>query len=845
MNTVQLKTQWANNIQIQKQLQWVCASAAKRYFETQGGPEIKLYYGCLKLVLKSLEYGIVKCQLIEQTLKNVAELSPEIEKLFLDPEIFKCFQTVLLEGVKLIFDYSISWFRVAPELRFASCLLKLYINLESLTLTLPAVEQSYRQLLNTFEYQFMTQYNIANCNIIHLDQVRDLFAKNHGLISPPILSINDIEKRGYFRLSSTELNINDSLVEVAQLKNGQLAVFLVNSKRLPYQNGDSKKLINELINGNWELFHLGRTLLFQTVKQKDLTICNETAHGVELVSNYDLITKLQFTALDEMAWVTYWKIYFQNLFSDKSRVTSKTNASMLSSSHNFQNFKMKHTRLSSLRPSHNKGIALHIPSDIIKNDHNMSDDIQEDLDDFKFDIHPSKPVITSNDNLHNDDDTNINSPSIEDASLRDIEFLSYDKLVALDKSLQLDLSPKILQSPQPSNYKTVSHSFSLDKINNISQNIAEVSDSESIISNDNEDDDSNGAVFNPSVEDYRPQLLKRKSSSLFNIFTSKNKKNLKIETSGLNNDSTPTLRSASSTRTFFSVKSDDSVTSIVDQYIENPDNLDIQNSTDIFKCKISKASYWENSKWQILSTIPLLLNVVMSSQGILLILQNPSNTGRFKLITKITPLCKNHRSTAKDIQLTIPKSQILASVFSSVAASAPSHILSLRSDDIERLKNVIDHCVKGTLPPSLTASSTSRTLSSKGSSSCMSKSSGSVSRSSTEISDLDVKVLSSKRPALVLSDIKTRLHTKTNNKWTPHRIGLVNIYHVDGTKPEIKFELSTDKKETLEFKTKTQDLKRLGRTGLSLVDNSEYLFEFPNSVITEQVYRNIVSCNNY
>ncbi|KAL3236553.1 Rbh2p RNJ42_01647 [Nakaseomyces bracarensis] len=839
MNVVQLKTLWAGNIQIQKQLHWACSSATKRYFETRGGPELKIFHGYLQLVLKSLSYGKSKCLLIEQTLKSINEITQEIENLFLDPEIFKCFQNVLMHGVKLIFDYSIPWFRVPPELRFVSYLLKLYSNLKNTISLVPAMEESYRELLDSFEYQFMTQYNIANCNIIHLDQVHDIFAKNHGLISPPVLSINDIEKRGYFRLSSSELQLNDKLVEVAQLKSGQIAILLVNGQRLPFNTGESKKLIDELLSENWELFHMGRTLLYQTIKPKDLVVCNETTNGIELVTHSENISRLRLTCLDEMAWLTHWKIYFQTLFSEKpTSMASKASASMLSSSHNFQNFKMKHTKLSNLRPSNHKGIALNIASDLNKDDHKQSDSIQDDLDEFKFDIHPSKPVANNIDTLISDE-VIAKSPPVTDASLRDIEFLSYDKLVELDKSLQLDLSPKLLQSPEPSNFKTVSHSFSLDKINDITQNIAEVSDGESIISNDNEN---NELVFNPSVEEYRPQLLGRKSSSLFNIFSLKNKKKLKIETAGLQSDSTPSLRSASSTRTFFSVKSEDSITSIVDQYIENPENLEIENPVDIFKCKISKASYWDNSKWQVLSTIPLSLSIVKAAQGILLILQNPSNTGRFKIVTKITTSCKSHRSTAKDIQITIPGSQILASIFTSVTNSSSNHVLSLRSDDIERLKNVIDHCIKGTLLSSI-STTTSRTLSSQASSSCMSKSSSNVSRSSTEASDLDVKLLATKRPVLLLSDIKTRLHTKNNNKWTPHRIGLVNIYHAEGAKTEIMLELSTDRKETMQFKTGSQDMKRLGRTGISLIDNSEYLFEFPNSVITEQVYRNIASCN--
>lgn len=347
----------------------------------------------------------------------------------------------------------------------------------------------------------MTQYNIINCNTIHLDQVRDIFAKSNPLIAPPLLTVNDIEKRGYFFLSSVDLHIDNKLIEIAQLKNGHLAVFYVNSQRQSFSTNGAKQLLKELVEGRTELLNMGRTLLFQTLKQRDMVIFSEFEDSLELVTNNSLTKKLLIQCVDKVSWSTYWKIYLENLFSEEqARTNVKASTSMLNPSHSFQNFKIKHTKLSELRPVSHQGIALNIPQKKSQNcqaNITKSDDLEEDPG-FKFAIHQSNPI--------NEIYTSQTEELITSPSLNEIEYLSYDKLIALDRSLELTLSPKLLESPREANYKTVSQTFSLDRINNISQNTPEVSDQESIVSNDELEKE---PVFNPSVEDHKPQLLRK------------------------------------------------------------------------------------------------------------------------------------------------------------------------------------------------------------------------------------------------------------------------------------------------------------------------------------------------
>lgn len=839
-----LRSRWAYNVQLLKQLQWACTDTAKRSLNgTISNSEASSFANNLQKCTEALQFCIQKSLTIERTLKNyeIDVPLPIIKDVLLEQELMKYYTVILMEGCKLIFDYSISIFRIGTEPRFMLCLIKLYLNLDSITELLGNEGNQFSDLLNSFEYQFMTQYNIINCNTIHLDQVRDIFAKSNPLIAPPLLTVNDIEKRGYFFLSSVDLHIDNKLIEIAQLKNGHLAVFYVNSQRQSFSTNGAKQLLKELVEGRMELLNMGRTLLFQTLKQRDMVIFSEFEDSLELVTNNSLTKKLLIQCVDKVSWNTYWKIYLENLFSEEqARTNVKASTSMLNPSHSFQNFKIKHTKLSDLRPVSHQGIALNIPQKKSQNcqaNITKSDDLEEDPG-FKFAIHQSNPI--------NEIYTSQTEELITSPSLNEIEYLSYDKLIALDRSLELTLSPKLLESPREANYKTVSQTFSLDRINNISQNTPEVSDQESIVSNDELEKE---PVFNPSVEDHKPQLL-RKKSSLLSIFSnknkSKNKNNLKLEINSQMSSSNLSLNSASSSRTFFSVNSNDSTsTTISDKYIEDSDRFQLDNTTSILQLKVTKASCWDKSSWQVLSSFPLLLSLVKDHEAVYLTLQNPSNSGRFKFVTRISNIWKTTRSTAKDIQISIPTKDILATILDDLTNTTPRYqVLSLRTEEAERLKNTIDHCINGDMLSSISNSTTTRTLSSDASSSYMSQVSSNVSRSSTEVSDLNVhdfKSMASVKNILVLSDIKARLHTKNNGRWCPRHIGLVNIYSLEtpNNKKGIRFELTTDTRTTFQFNSKIHDLKRLGRTGIAMIDDSEYLFEFPNNVITEQIYRYI------
>lgn len=839
-----LRSRWAYNVQLLKQLQWACTDTAKRSLNgTISNIEASSFANNLQKCTEALQFCIQKSLTIERTLKNyeIDVPLPIIKDVLLEQELMKYYTVILMEGCKLIFDYSISIFRIGTEPRFMLCLIKLYLNLDSITELLGNEGNQFSDLLNSFEYQFMTQYNIINCNTIHLDQVRDIFAKSNPLIAPPLLTVNDIEKRGYFFLSSVDLHIDNKLIEIAQLKNGHLGVFYVNSQRQSFSTNGAKQLLKELVEGRMELLNMGRTLLFQTLKQRDMVIFSEFEDSLELVTNNSLTKKLLIQCVDKVSWCTYWKIYLENLFSEEqARTNVKASTSMLNPSHSFQNFKIKHTKLSELRPVSHQGIALNIPQKKSQNcqaNITKSDDLEEDPG-FKFAIHQSNPI--------NEIYTSQTEELITSPSLNEIEYLSYDKLIALDRSLELTLSPKLLESPREANYKTVSQTFSLDRINNISQNTPEVSDQESIVSNDELEKE---PVFNPSVEDHKPQLL-RKKSSLLSIFSnknkSKNKNNLKLEINSQMSSSNLSLNSASSSRTFFSVNSNDSTsTTVSDKYIEDSDRFQLDNTTSILQLKVTKASCWDKSSWQVLSSFPLLLSLVKDHEAVYLTLQNPSNSGRFKFVTRISNIWKTTRSTAKDIQISIPTKDILATILDDLTNTTPRYqVLSLRTEEAERLKNTIDHCINGDMLSSISNSTTTRTLSSDASSSYMSQVSSNVSRSSTEVSDLNVhdfKSMASVKNILVLSDIKARLHTKNNGRWCPRHIGLVNIYSLEtpNNKKGIRFELTTDTRTTFQFNSKIHDLKRLGRTGIAMIDDSEYLFEFPNNVITEQIYRYI------
>lgn len=176
----------------------------------------------LEFVASSLKILIAKHTLV--TSPN--ELLPG--KLFADVELLNTYKDVLFGSIKLIFNKDTSAFRMRTEPNFTQDVIKIYTALIQFHRMWAAETLQLKSMVHAFQYQFGSNYNIANCNILNLNQVHDLLSQTFDLISPPLLDVKRVAKRDYFRLTMEKFGYRDLLVEIFQLSTGELAIFKVN-----------------------------------------------------------------------------------------------------------------------------------------------------------------------------------------------------------------------------------------------------------------------------------------------------------------------------------------------------------------------------------------------------------------------------------------------------------------------------------------------------------------------------------------------------------------------------------------------------------------------------------------
>lgn len=845
------------------------------------------------LMANSLRTLIIKYSTLPYLLENKESFNNSLAGLLRDNEVLTAYNTILINGMKLILDHTVSIFRFSVQNNFTTCIMNIHSKLSEYSDNVQLSSNILNTMLHSFEQQFQSNYDDANCNILKYDRVHDLLSFTTRSIAASPIRLKDVVKRNYFLLSVDKFQYNDILVEIFQLANGQLAIFHVSSGELPYTSDARLTILSKLKKGNYELLNLGRTLLFSTIKQNDLVIISVLPVGFSLQTQTGNNVILNISCLDAIQWESNWKLCFQRLFDGNKITTYKNETNSLKLlnpfSHTSQKFNMKAQKLEELRPKGNQGAALFLPSpkemDKFEGREEASTLFFRDFTNKKpiSHLHRSQPLPSLSVGSRNNDLSPI--PLIKDEesaerSFDEMESLIFDKLLELDKSMKIVLSPMSLEDTMEE-MRTVSTSSSMEIIDELNEQSGEISDLESVVSEmekeiffteqkeiDNNDNNINS--FNLDVEAHQPSFYSSKSSSLLSLFSNRNKKNLLINTANASEPSLfKTMPSKSSlitpistTHVPISAASNMKFSRTELEHINIPEEFSVSSNKSIFSTNDVRFTTWNGKQWERVGKELSKLDIIETSENKLSMIIYTSNGGiqKAKLISFISNNWKCVKPTAQDIQIVLPNSSIVGSILPPKA----SHTITLRCREVERLMNTLDHCMEGNLPSSITerSISTSKTTetSSTTDSSYFSRSISKLGQSISDTSDSDTseqefRSVNQKdfKSALLLPSIKIKLHKLDgSNMWVKNGTGQVDVYLQKYQEVNVasKFEISfmNDNENYLDsnkiiFVSYLENIRRTGRTGLSFTDFASeeiQLLEFKNQVIADEVFKLIL-----
>ncbi|QLQ77943.1 hypothetical protein HG537_0A01900 [Torulaspora globosa] len=772
-----------------------------------------------------------------------------IKSSFMNSEILNLYNEILLGSIKLIFAIETSLFRLGPSLEFVICIEKLYSRLMNYQKLLGGKSTQLSSMLRCFEYQFKQGYITADNNVIRLDNIHDLSSHSYDLVAPPIINLDDVVKRDFFRLSMNKFSIQRQLVEIFQFKNGEIAIFKVISGEIPNVKNPPTQLLTRLSQGDYSLLNLGRALLFPFLREYDLDVIGESMSGIELrtVTGNNVHLKLQ--CVDALQWEGHWRFCMKKLFDRNNLMQltplNRSSASLAKSSHLYQNFKMKHDKLENLRPSKSTGLSLNLPNKAVHVE--QSTEIDEPIRPPQSGLRRSRPLqgplsilmsMDEEDEEKAKENNRNNQSDCKHPSFEDLDSLDCEKLMELDKGIQMEFSPVSLQSPSLQQYKSVSRHSSMDKIGPITENSIEVDDIESVISSASDETDCRDEppAFNPSAEFYKPTLYRRKSSSLLSLFSSKNKKGLVIDAAGAN--TAASLKATSKESTPLSAKSNLPAYSAEKTDELLPSTIDLNNDLAIFESEKARTSLWDGQQWMRFGSESLSLAILRSiNDETVLVAYESKVDRRCFFAARVSPRWKCSKAAAQDIQVIIPPSDFLCSIL-----PPGKNTVNIRCSRSEGLLNALQHCIKGNLPAFIPSSQTANTLSSCPSSSA----SNGITRSSTGISDLTnfKNTTDAIASLLLLPSVKAKIHERIDEKgWQVQNIGYVDIFSQEykGSAVAVKFDffnVNETKESAKTLISRLSDIRRIGRTGLLIASgDDERLLEFVNKVIADQVYK--------
>lgn len=753
-------------------------------------------------------------------------MSKEIEIIIESSELIDAYEQLLSNGINIILNPNVTLFRTG-DMSLVDYVIQVYqrlVTYESFS-TLTNITKGFirvRQLISNLESTFFSKYKLLNNNNLRFEKVYDILSHSPDMVQSSRFNVINIEQHTAFRLNKTKFNEDTILVDLCQLNTGELAIFKINSGKLPTIFKSGKDLLTELSAKNRDLLNVGRTLLFQPLKPNDLQIVKYSGTSIELKTCTANNVVLKLVCMDPLKWPVVWKPYFERLFSIENKRTQ------ISKKRSFPKLPIPDTPIEQTETNIEKKPTL---------------DVQG---------HKGGP-LTSIPHLQNEPST-CNSQN-SGPSLKDIESLSYEKLIELDRSIQMNLSPALAPSPEFGKIKDESQLFSVDEIvtNGHSPSIRpsnnnETDDIESLISFEGEIEESpirvsTNSIFHPTVEEYKPTLHTRKSHSLLSLFATKNKPNVSIDT--FESEHTSFFSSADSSNVNTPQSDSPNYATPLNRKTSLAIPVDVDLSYSITEQDIIKVTRWDGKKWEIIGpkNMQITISRVSNKYIALTMFLNKEKT-ECAFIIKISANWKCFRSTAQDIQLKIPASDFIASIMN---LKDSYETLTIRCVKVENLMNSLLYCINSIVPVSLSTSSTIRTLSTTMSSYFSDTPKRSSAYQSYLCSGKNDYAAKESNSLLLIASIKAKRHARIEQKWQPQDIGSLDIFSQESqnVRTGVKFDFISDKNNNLDVANKLQfsnelnQIKRQGRTGIivSNEDRDDQLFEFTSNIVAEQVYK--------
>lgn len=773
----------------------------------------------LKSLVKSLEILYKKHSAIYSEIMNNLLIDINIPK-YDDIELLMAYETFFQSTIRLIFNSTSSVFRNVNESDFLKLFLTIYSNLKRV-LGLTEENKKLSHVLKTFENEFHQSFLNANSNSYNGGNVKNILSHISSPSKYPNINPDLVGQCHYLKLDSTRMGYNKLLAEVVELNTDELAFFQVETSNIIDVNKFKPDfLLEALVLGQYDLLNFNKSLLFIPLKAGDLRIMEYTHNGMKLETQTGNNIQVEISSENLIEWETSWKYKFEQYFDQTRDIRHVENPSTL-----------KPLEVSTLKES-------------IVFDKNSRNEI-------------FSPIKEENENVlssMNNDTLSVSdgSRSTNNTSIADFEKLSYEKLLELNDSIPVELSPVIQQSsPRKEIIRSVSETFTLETVDPRISSETESHELTSIISDMGNTHISDKPIFNPSASEYKPILSSKKSSSLLSLFSTNNSHHdCDIENERQN---IPTMLTSEPISIFGNYKPIESIDETPKrQFVSNLSKRELDNCNILFQNKKNiKLSYWSNKNaWEQVGDSKMNINISRLRNGtVILFAYNDFNKDECYLVSKISSSWKCLRTTAQDIQIKFPIGDIIDRTFTDCS----SIVLTIRYYDADLLLNILQKGIDNNFRKPLSNSSTQETLATTGSSKHNESifSYGVASTSSMSLEEYETNGNTSPieqkiQLHLLVANTKVKYHSLQDGKiWKFQNVGIANIYSQDISQYErygAQFEFSSQG-ITKTFSGRLDNIKRLKRTGMIIHDNNEeyHLLEFTNQTVADHVFKMIHS----
>lgn len=754
--------------------------------------------------------------------------------IYNDADFLVPYKTFFQNGIRLIFNSTNSTFRSLEESDFIKLFISIYSHLKNSLQNVTEV-QKLNQALKNFENEFHQEFRKAYSNSYKGGKVINILSYSSNKIQYPDIESKNIVQTHLVTLNSQKLGLRKILVEIVELNTNELAFFKIESHlSITPMNCTVYNLLKELRTGKFQLLNFNKWLLFVPLKPNDMKILEYTNTGLKMETLIGNNVQLSINSENLLEWKTIWKKKFEQYFEDRREKPSQ--------------------RKKSLR------------SELFSNilDVNLFEQNNQNY------IEYNKNSDLNSQTYHVNNLIDLNQPCIKEKSMTEIEHLSYEKLMELNNSIPIELSPASQQAPLSKQMiRSVSDICTIEQVDPRISTESDTHEIQSIISevedahldnNDNDEDNTdmfdNSSIFHSNILDYEPRLLKQRSSSLLSIFSSKKKSDKEQP----QHTGPYFSNSFSQSSSMFGEIKNSTQELVKKTYVSGLEQDDLVNSLNLFHDQLINLSYWtKDNCWKNIDDKSVTLQILRLRNGsTIMCAYKGEDHNKCYLVSKVSSKVKVMQTTAQDVQLKFSSKEIIRHSF---PHDLDILLLTVRYHNTKILLNILSKSITNNFRNQLPSSVTEETLSTKASSNLTSsifsyKSSSSFSsisldkfetNDSSYSNSLNTKVTSTKiQLYLLLSNVRTKYHSLENGKfWKLLDIGNTTIYSQNiqyinaNFRVGATFEFVASSGIVKRFTCHISNIHRLKKTGIVIQDESNeyHLLTFSNLTIADHVFK--------